>query len=105
MGMKSQKVTVGPKNVIDVTLEEEMNRLEEAVAVGYGTTKVKDMTGAVTRLGSKDMETAPMGATIQSMLQGKAPGVNVMISSASPTSPVSVIIRGSSSLSGDSQPL
>ncbi len=82
-----------------------MNRLEEAVAVGYGTTKVKDMTGAVTRLGSKDMETAPMGATIQSMLQGKAPGVNVMISSASPTSPVSVIIRGSSSLSGDSQPL
>ena len=105
MGMKSQKVTVGPKNVIDVTLKEEMNRLEEAVAVGYGTTKVKDMTGAVTRLGSKDMETAPMGATIQSMLQGKAPGVNVMISSASPTSPVSVIIRGSSSLSGDSQPL
>lgn len=105
MGMKSQKVTVGPKNVINVTLEEEMNRLEEAVAVGYGTTKVKDMTGAVTRLGSKDMETAPMGATIQSMLQGKAPGVNVMISSASPTSPVSVIIRGSSSLSGDSQPL
>ena len=46
-----------------------------------------------------------MGASIQSMLQGRAPGVNVMISSASPTSPVSVIIRGSSSLSGDSQPL
>ena len=43
MGMKSQKVTVGPKNVIDVTLKEEMNRLEEAVAVGYGTTKVKDI--------------------------------------------------------------
>ena len=105
MGMKSQNVTVGPKYVIVVSLEDEMNRLDEAVAVGYGTTKVKDMTGAVTRLGSKDMETAPMGATIQSMLQGKAPGVNVMISSASPTSPVSVIIRGSSSLSGDSQPL
>lgn len=105
IGMKPQKVMAGPKNVIDVRLEEEVNRLEEAVAVGYGTTKVKDMTGAVTRLGSKDMETAPMGATIQSMLQGKAPGVNVMISSASPTSPVSVIIRGASSLSGDSQPL
>lgn len=105
LGMKPQKVTVGAKNVVDVVLEEEMNRLEEAVAIGYGTTKAKDMTGAVTRLGSKDMETAPMGATIQSMLQGKAPGVNVMISSASPTSPVSVIIRGASSLSGDSQPL
>ena len=63
------------------------------------------MTGAVSRLGKKEIETAPMGASIQSMLQGRAPGVNVMIGSASPTSPVSVIIRGSSSLSGDSQPL
>lgn len=105
IGMRTQKVAVGNKNVINVTMEEELSRLDEVVAIGYGTAKAKDMTGAVTRLGAKDMETAPMGATIQSMLQGKAPGVNVMISSASPTSPVSVIIRGASSLSGDSQPL
>lgn len=105
IGMKTQRVVVGNKNTISVKLEENVSELEEVVAIGYGTTKVKDMTGAVTRLGSKDMETAPRGATIQSMLQGKAPGVNVMISSASPTSPVSVIIRGASSLSGDSQPL
>ena len=45
MGMKSQKVTVGPKNVIDVTLEEEMNRLEEAVAVGVWNDKGKGYDG------------------------------------------------------------
>lgn len=103
--MQTKYVTVGNNTVINVVLEEEVNRLEEVVAVGYGTTKAKDMTGAVSRLGKKEIETAPMGASIQSMLQGRAPGVNVMIGSASPTSPVSVIIRGSSSLSGDSQPL
>ena len=105
IGMQTKYVEVGNKTVINVVLMEEINRLDEVVAVGYGTTKAKDMTGAVSRLGKKEIETAPMGASVQSMLQGRAPGVNVMIGSASPTSPVSVIIRGSSSLSGDSQPL
>lgn len=105
IGMETKYVTVGDKTEINVVMEEKVNRLDEVVAVGYGTTKAKDMTGAVSRLGKKEIETAPMGASIQSMLQGRAPGVNVMISSASPTSPVSVVIRGSSSLSGDSQPL
>lgn len=105
MGMQNKRVEIGEKRVIDVQMQEEVNRLDEAVVVGYGTTKVKDMTGSVSRLSGKDIETAPMGATLQSMLQGKAPGVNVMIGSASPTAPVSVVIRGASSLSGDSQPL
>lgn len=105
LGMKPQRQIVGSRTGINVVLEEDVNRLDEVVAVGYGTKKVKDMTGAVSRLTSKDMETVPMGSTLQSMLQGRAAGVNVMISSASPTSPVSVVIRGNSSLTGDGQPL
>ena len=46
-----------------------------------------------------------MGSNVTSVLQGRAAGVNVQIQSASPTSPVSVVIRGQSSLSGDNQPL
>ncbi|MDR2413389.1 MAG: TonB-dependent receptor, partial [Odoribacteraceae bacterium] len=105
VGKKTLYLEVGGRTTLHVTMEEEVGHLDEIVLTGYGTTKAKDMTGAVTRLGSKVLETVPAGATIQSMLQGRAPGVNVMISSASPTSPVSVIIRGASSLSGDSQPL
>ncbi|MDR2129756.1 MAG: TonB-dependent receptor [Odoribacteraceae bacterium] len=105
VGMKTVYVETGGRSTVNVTMEEEIGHLDEIVLTGYGTTKAKDMTGAVARLGSKVLETVPMGATIQSMLQGRTPGVNVMISSASPTSPVSVIIRGASSLSGDSQPL
>ena len=69
IGMQTKYVVVGNKTVINVILEEEINRLDEVVAVGYGTTKAKDMTGAVSRLGKKEIETAPMGASIQSMLQ------------------------------------
>lgn len=47
-----------------------------------------------------------MGSSVQSMLQGRAAGVNVMVQSASPTSPVSVTIRGVSTLSSSgTQPL
>lgn len=79
--------------------------LDQVVVVAYGTSKVKDVTGSMVSLGKKEIENTPMGATVQSLLQGKASGVNVAIQSASPTSPISVIIRGASSLSGDNQPL
>lgn len=93
-------------NVLNVTLEEDATMLESVAVIGYGNTqKIKDITGSISHLGKKEIEDASMGSTVQSMLQGRAAGVNVQIQSASPTSPVSVVIRGQSSLSGDNQPL
>lgn len=105
IGYKPQEVTARSSDVITITLEDVEGSLDQVVVVAYGTSKVKDITGSVSHLGVADIKNAPMGATVQSMLQGKAAGVNVMIQSASPSSPVSVIIRGASSLSGDNQPL
>lgn len=79
--------------------------LDQVVVTAYGNSKVRDITGSIARVTSKDLETSQMGATVQSALQGRAPGVNVVIQSASPTSPISVVIRGASSLSGSNQPL
>lgn len=105
IGYKEQELTVKSSDSITITLEDAEGSLDQVVVVAYGTSKVKDITGSVSHLGVADIKNAPMGASIQSMLQGKAAGVNVMIQSASPSSPVSVIIRGASSLSGDNQPL
>lgn len=105
VGMNSVEENLGNKRVFNVKLKSVDTILDEIVVVGYGTAKAKDLTGSVSRVSLKEIETAPMTANISGMLQGKAAGVNVMISSASPTSPVSVIIRGVSSLSGDGQPL
>lgn len=105
IGMSSRIVPIAGRSDISVILQPESSELDEVVVIGYGTAKAKDLTGAVSRVSRKDIEMAPMTSSISGMLQGKASGVNVMISSASPTSPVSVVIRGQSSLSGDGQPL
>ena len=105
VGMGTQTVSINGKSSLNIRLKTEANALDEVVVTGYGTSKRKDLTGSVARVGQAELKAAPMTSNVQGMLQGRAAGVNVMISSASPTSPVSVIIRGVSSLSGDGQPL
>ncbi len=106
-GSQTSYVDMGGGNVTlnNIHISMASGELDQVVVMAYGTSKVRDLTGSLAHLGANDMRNAPMGASIQSMLQGKAAGVNVMIQSASPSSPVSVIIRGASSLSGDNQPL
>ncbi|MEP1487946.1 MAG: SusC/RagA family TonB-linked outer membrane protein [Algibacter sp.] len=105
LGYKQQEIVVGSKTTINLKMIPKTDGLDEVVVIGYGTSTVKDATGVISRINSKDIANAPMGASVESLLQGKAAGVNVQIQSASPTSPISVIIRGASSLSGDNQPL
>ena len=108
LGMQEESYYVnGRKDMSDITIvmKEDRKALDEVVVIGYGTAKAKDLTGSVARLSEKEIETAPMTSNIAGMLQGRAAGVNVMIANASPTSPVSVVIRGQSSISGDGQPL
>lgn len=105
LGMATQEVEILDQTNLTIKLLPETSHLDEVVVIGYGTAKAKDLTGSVSRLSSKEIELAPMASGLSSLLQGRASGVNVMISSASPTSAVSVVIRGISSLSGDGQPL
>ncbi len=108
MGFKNVEMIVGKSlnPFKKVVMAEDLVALEEAVVIGYGNTqKIKDVTGSISHVGAKAIEQASVGTTITSLLQGRAAGVDVMVQSASPTSPVSVVIRGMSSLSGDNQPL
>lgn len=105
IGYKTRELKLGSRTNFNVSMELDIPSLEQIVVTAYGTSKVKDVTGSVARLGEKEVKNAPMGATIQSLIQGRASGVNVAIQSASPTSPISVVIRGASSLSGNNQPL
>lgn len=105
IGMNTVEENMGNKRVFNVKLKSSTTNLDEVVVIGYGTAKPRDLTGAMARVSKEDIKSAPMTTNIQGMLQGKAAGVNVMIASASPTAPVSVVIRGVSSLSGNGQPL
>lgn len=105
IGHETKEFTAGSKTVLNVELVVKVQAMDETVVVAYGTQKIKDVTGSISHLGTEAIKNAPMNSSIASLLQGKASGVNVVIQSASPTAPVSVIVRGASSLTGDNQPL
>ncbi|MEJ5995254.1 TonB-dependent receptor [Pedobacter sp. Du54] len=103
LGMKMQEVKVGNRNTIDISLDSEAFSLNEVVAIGYGVTKKKDLTGSVATVSG---ETLAKRATTQvsQALQGTMPGVTVTRSNSEPGASASIRVRGITTI-GDSSPL
>ena len=81
-----------------ITLSEDAMFLEEAVAIGYGSQKKKEVTGSVASVKAEDfnagVKTSPIG-----LLQGKVAGLNISRTTSDPTSTgFNVQIRGFSTL-------
>ena len=47
LGFNNQQKTVGTEQIINVSLKEDTQKLNEVVVVGYGTMRKKDLTGAI----------------------------------------------------------
>lgn len=104
VGYKTQEVAVKGKTLINITLIEDSQMLEETVVIGYGSVKKRDLTGAVSSLKSEDLlKTNP--TTINQGLQGKLAGVNVAQSDGAPGAGVNIQIRGANSFTTSTEPL
>lgn len=104
IGYNNIEVAVGNKNVLDITLTEDTQNLDEVIVVGYGTQKKRDYIGSISSLSSEDvMKTAP--TSVESTLQGMAAGVQVNSGAGIPGAPQQVKIRGISSISSGTDPL
>jgi TonB-linked SusC/RagA family outer membrane protein len=103
-GFVTQKIPIGNKTAINVTLTEDSKMLSDVVVIGYGTVKKSDVTGAISSL-KPDPNDASKAISVENLLQGKIAGVSVSGSVASPGAASSVTIRGANSLRGDNQPL
>jgi iron complex outermembrane receptor protein len=104
VGMQPQEIAVQGQTVINVTLADDDQILEEVVVVGYGTQKVKDATGAVASIGQKDFNKGVITSPEQ-LLQGRISGVQMTPNSGDPGSGITINIRGTASLRGDNGPL
>ena len=80
VGFVPQEVPVAGRSTIDVALGEDVSRLDEVVVVGYGTQQKRDITGAVSRVTSEDLNRVPVTTSFSQALQGQAAGVQVMSS-------------------------
>ena len=98
VGMKTLEVSVGGKESINVTLTEEAIGLDEVVAVGYGTQRKADLTGAIGVVETKKLREAPTGNFMKA-LQGQVAGVYVK-TDGSPSGAATVRIRGGSTMAG-----
>lgn len=103
MGYKSQEVkaTASPMRI---TLKPDNVMLEEVVAIGYGTMKKSDLTGAVTSVKADELMKAPVSGLDQA-LQGRAAGVTVTTNSGQPGEAATIRIRGIGSAIGGNDPL
>lgn len=104
LGYKDVTVGVEGRAVINVTMESDINKLDEVVMVGYSSVKKTELSSAVTTVqGDKlrDVTTPDLG----SMLQGKVAGVLVTNSSGAPGSTATIRIRGTGSIAAGSDPL
>jgi len=104
VGFSSKEIDLSGRNSLNVTLESEIQALEEIVIVGYGTVRKSDLTGSVSSIKAEDLTTGP-NINVQQALQGRISGVQVYQKSGEPGAAMSVQIRGITSITGNNAPL
>ena len=104
IGMTKQDIDIKDKTSFTIVMAEEINTVEEVVAIGYGTRKKKDLTGSISTVNSKDMEKIN-SLSPQFALQGNTTGVRVTATSGDPNAAPSIFIRGVGTWQGSGQPL
>lgn len=104
IGYNSQEIKVGSGNVVNISLREDAEALDEIVVIGYGTVKKSDLTGAVGSVQMKDV--SQVGVTsADRALQGQIAGVQVNAKTGQPGESMMIRVRGSNSLAGGNEPL
>ena len=104
IGMQSQEFVVGSQSTINVQLEVDAIGIEEVVAIGYGSQKKRDITGAVASFDASVLEKRPQTNVMQA-LQGMVAGLNISTSSSTAEDDASMFIRGENSISASNTPL
>lgn len=102
IGMLSQDIQVAGTSIINVTLKEDTQQLEEVVVIGYGSAKSKDLTAPIDVVKEDELINVPTSSPMAA-LQGKVAGVNIT-NSGTPGEGPKVTIRGMGSF-GDTSPL
>ena len=103
VGYKTVDIQVKGQSTVKIILEEDTETLDEVVVVGYGVQKKSDVTGAMARVGEKELKSMPVKNALEGM-QGKTAGVDIT-SSQRPGEVGDINIRGVRSIKAEQSPL
>jgi TonB-linked SusC/RagA family outer membrane protein len=104
IGYLSINATIGSSSIINVSMKEDANILDEVVIVGYGTTTKKSFTGTASVVSSENIDAKAVSNVAQALI-GEVSGVSVTRTDGRPGSSATIRIRGFSSIEGNSAPL
>ncbi len=104
VGHKPYTFTVGQDKSYSITLEGDTQLLDEVVAIGYGTQRKGDVTSAVAGVKAEDFNVGKIGDAAE-LVKGKIAGLSVTNSSGNPKSGSSIMLRGTTTLTGSVTPL
>jgi TonB-linked SusC/RagA family outer membrane protein len=104
IGYGSQEIPVNGRTVIDVVMALDIQQLSEVVVVGYGTQKKADVTGAIATFNTDQIKERPLLKVDQALI-GQMAGVRVKQTSGIPGRGFSIQVRGTGSISANTEPL
>lgn len=93
VGFETQEIEVGGETRLDVTLQSDVENLDEVVVVGYGSQRRANLTGAVSTIDTKVLESRPI-TDVARGLQGTTPGLTITSPSGQIGENPSIRLRG-----------
>jgi TonB-dependent starch-binding outer membrane protein SusC len=103
VGMKQVTLDVAGRTTINLSMEEDAIALNEVVAIGYGTQTRREISGSVANISEKNFNKGVTQNAVD-LLKGKVAGLAITQGSGDITRDQTLRLRGTSSLTGSSQP-
>lgn len=104
IGYVDKAEAVGKRTVVNVTLEEDSKMLDDVVVIGYGTQAKSHLTGSISKLEGEKLINVPV-SDVTTALQGAMTGLTVSNETSEVGVTPSIRVRGTGSISADSEPL
>ena len=104
IGFATQVVIINNQKELNISLVEDLNKLDEVVVVGYGTQKKSHLTGSISKVVNEGLDQIAT-ARVDDALVGQVSGVNIQTTEGDAGSAPTIRIRGTGSLAGSSSPL
>lgn len=104
VGYTTEVVSYNGNETVNISLKRDNQLLQEVTVTGY-TDYTRDISPSATSVVTAEKINHVPVASLDQILQGRVPGMNVIASSGQPGSSASVTIRGIGTINGSSAPL
>ncbi len=104
VGYITQVKIIGNETTLNISLAEDLAKLDEVVVIGYGTQKKSHLTGSISKVVNENLDQIAV-SRVDDALIGQVSGVNIQATEGEAGSAPTINIRGVGSMAGDSTPL